>query len=111
MERILKKYNPMTETAFYILLSLTTPKHGYGIIKNIEQLTNGRLKLGSGTIYGTLTKMQQDGLIQVYGDQDRKTIYDVTELGMVILQQEIRRIKEVHQHVLQYEEALVDEKD
>ena len=100
----------MTETAFYILLSLTTPKHGYGIIKNIEQLTNGRLKLGSGTIYGTLTKMQQDGLIQVYGDQDRKTIYDVTELGMVILQQEIRRIKEVHQHVLQYEEAL-DEKD
>ena len=55
--------------------------------------------------------MQQDGLIQVYGDQDRKTIYDVTELGMVILQQEIRRIKEVHQHVLQYEEALVDEKD
>lgn len=110
MERILKKYNPMTETAFYILLSLTTPKHGYGIIKNIEQLTNGRLKLGSGTIYGTLTKMQQDGLIQVYGDQDRKTIYDVTELGMVILQQEIRRIKEVHQHVLQYEEAL-DEKD
>lgn len=110
MERILKKYNPMTETAFYILLSLTTPKHGYGIIKSIEQLTNGRLKLGSGTIYGTLTKMQQDGLIQVYGDQDRKTIYDVTELGMVILQQEIRRIKEVHQHVLQYEEAL-DEKD
>ena len=100
----------MTETAFYILLSLTTPKHGYGIIKNIEQLTNGRLKLGSGTIYGTLTKMQQDGLIQVYGDQDRKTIYDVTELGMVILQQEIRRIKEVHRHVLQYEEAL-DEKD
>ena len=111
MERILKKYNPMTETAFYILLSLTTPKHGYGIIKNIEHLTSGRLKLGSGTIYGTLTKMQQDGLIQVYGDQDRKTIYDVTELGMVILQQEIRRIKEVHQHVLQYEEALVDEKD
>ena len=69
IEKVLKSYLPMTETAFYILLSLKVPRHGYGIIKNVEELTNGRLVLGSGTIYGTLTKMQRDGIISVYSDQ------------------------------------------
>lgn len=104
MQKILKKYNPMTETAFYILLSLTKPHHGYGVIKNIEQLTNGRLKLGSGTIYGTLTKMQQDGLIIVFSDEDRKTIYEITPLGKDVLQQEMARIDEMHQHIIAFRE-------
>lgn len=69
IEKVLKSYLPMTETAFYILLSLKVPRHGYGIIKNVEELTHGRLILGSGTIYGTLTKMQRDGIISVYSDQ------------------------------------------
>ena len=69
LEKVLKSYIPMTETAFYILLSLKVPRHGYGIIKYVEELTEGRLVLGSGTIYGTLTKMQRDGIISVYADE------------------------------------------
>ena len=107
MEKIFKKYDPMTETAFYILFSLTEPRHGYGIIKNIEELTAGRLKLGSGTIYGTLTKMQKDGLIAVFSDGERKTIYEMTALGQRILQQEMNRIKEIHHHILAFEEELL----
>ncbi|MEG0385744.1 MAG: PadR family transcriptional regulator [Solibacillus sp.] len=105
MDKILKKYHPMTETAFYILFSLTEPRHGYGIIKNIEALTNGRLKLGSGTIYGTLMKMQTDELIVLFSDEERKTIYEMTTLGQQVLQQEIQRIKELHDHIMQYEEG------
>ncbi|MGE7023229.1 PadR family transcriptional regulator [Solibacillus cecembensis] len=105
MDKIFKKYHPMTETAFYILFSLTEPRHGYGIIKNIETLTNGRLKLGSGTIYGTLMKMQTDGLIVLFSDEERKTIYEMTTLGQQILQQEMKRIKELYDHIIQFEEG------
>lgn len=107
MDKILKKYHPMTETAFYILFSLREPRHGYGIIKNIEALTNSRLKLGSGTIYGTLTKMQQDGLIQLFSDEERKTIYEITALGKLVLQQEMQRINELHANILRFEEGKV----
>ncbi|WP_093061543.1 PadR family transcriptional regulator [Psychrobacillus sp. OK028] len=94
----------MTETAFYILLSLTEPSHGYGIIKRVEELTNGRLKLGSGTIYGTLTKMQNDGMIIVFSDEKRKTIYEITKLGKNVMQAEIERLKELHKNALSLEE-------
>jgi len=49
----------MTEIAFYILLSLTEPKHGYGIIQHVDKITDGKIKLGSGTVYGTLGKMEK----------------------------------------------------
>lgn len=92
----------MTETAFYILLSLKVPRHGYGIIKHVEQLTEGRLVLGSGTIYGTLTKMQRDGVIAVYADEKRKKVYEVTEVGKALMRAEIVRLKELHANALKY---------
>lgn len=94
----------MTETAFYILLSLTTPRHGYGIIKHVEDLTAGRLILGSGTVYGTLTKMQKDGVIVVFADEQRKTVYEITDTGKQLMNQEIQRLKELHQNALTFEE-------
>lgn len=104
MDKLIKKYVPMTETSFYILLSLTEPRHGYGIIKCVAGLTNDRIKLGSGTIYGTLTKMQKDEMITVFADDRRKTIYEVTELGKQVMQAEMTRLKELHAHVLRFEE-------
>jgi len=94
----------MTETAFYILLSLKVPRHGYGIIKHVEEITKGRLVLGSGTIYGTLTKMQRDGIIAVYADEKRKKIYEVTGVGKELMRFEIVRLKELHANALKFEE-------
>nr|WP_239534459.1 PadR family transcriptional regulator [Priestia taiwanensis] len=102
-EKVLKKYVPMTETAFYILLSLTRPRHGYGIIKHVNEISNGRIQLGSGTVYGTLTKMQKDGVITVFADAERKTVYEVTEIGKVLIRAEITRLKELHHNALTYE--------
>lgn len=104
MGKIIKKYVPMTETAFYILLSLTEPRHGYGIVKRVEELTDGRLTLGSGTIYGTLTKMQRDEIITIYADEKRKTIYEITDLGKQLMQVEMERLKELYNNVLRFEE-------
>ncbi|QFT87912.1 lineage-specific thermal regulator protein [Bacillus sp. THAF10] len=103
IKKILKKYIPMTETAYYILLSLTEPRHGYGIIKHVEEISNGRINLGSGTIYGTLTKMQKDGVITVFSDAERKTVYEITESGKMLITSEIERLKELHGNALKYE--------
>lgn len=94
-EKVLGAYIPMTETAFYILLSLDCPRHGYGIIKFVEELTRGRIRLGSGTVYGTLTRMQKDGIIAVYADEQRRTVYQITPLGLRLLRAEIARVKEL----------------
>ncbi|PKH12235.1 PadR family transcriptional regulator [Planomicrobium sp. MB-3u-38] len=103
IQKMLKKYVPMTETAFYILLSLTEPRHGYGIVKHVEDITAGRLVLGSGTVYGTLTKMQKDGVITVFADEERKTVYEITDAGKELMKAEITRIKEVHRNAIAFE--------
>ena len=63
-QHIKKVYVPMTETAFYILRCLKQPNHGYGIIRTVEKLTDGEIRLAPGTMYGSLSKMEKDGLIQ-----------------------------------------------
>lgn len=104
MVKIISSYLPMTETAFYILLSLRKPRHGYGIMKYIEQLTDGRLVLGSGTVYGTLTKMKRDGIITIVADEHRKTVYEITEAGKTLMRMELQRLKELYQNGLKYGE-------
>ena len=93
----------MRETAFYTLLSLTEPRHGYGIVKHVEKITKGRIRLGSGTVYGTLTKMQKSGIITVYADEKQKTIYAITDIGKTLILHEITRLKELHENALTYE--------
>lgn len=108
IEKVLKKYVPMTETAFYILLSLAKPRHGYGIIKHVEEISGRRIKLGSGTVYGTLTKMQKDSVITVFADEERKKVYEITAIGQILIQTEINRLKELYENALKYEGDFYD---
>lgn len=110
-DKVLKKYVPMTETAFYILLSLAEPRHGYGIVKNVEEISNSRIRLGSGTVYGTLTKMKKDGIITVFADEERKTVYEVTDIGRKLITTEIERLKELYQNALKYGEGFYENKN
>ena len=50
-EALLKKYRPMTETTYYTLLAVTEPRHGYAIMQFVSELTEGRIRLGTGTLY------------------------------------------------------------
>ncbi|MCM3177023.1 PadR family transcriptional regulator [Cytobacillus horneckiae] len=109
IDKVIKKYIPMSETAFYILLSLKKPKHGYGIVKHVEEITFGRIHLGSGTVYGTLTKMQKDGIIAVFADEQRKTVYEMTAIGKFLMAAEVSRLKELYENALKYEEVNDDE--
>ena len=106
LEKLKKKYIPMTETFFYILSAMIEARHGYAVIKYVEEVTQGRIILGSGTIYGTLNKMQRDGLIVLFEDVNRKTVYIISELGKQLLSEEIRRLTLVHSYAKQVEGML-----
>lgn len=71
--------SPLTEASFYILISLTTPLHGYGIMKQVETLSQGRLKLAPGTLYGALSTLQQHRLIRQIDQPDASITPDITE--------------------------------
>lgn len=93
---IRKVYVPMTETAFYILLCLKTPNHGYGVVQTVERLTNGAIRLAPGTMYGSLSKMEKDGLIRFVREEEKRKIYEITALGREVLQTEIARIERLY---------------
>ena len=70
---IKKVYVPMTETGFYILLCLRTPNHGYGIVQKVKELTEDEVVLGPGTMYGSLSKMEKDGLIEFVREEEKRS--------------------------------------
>lgn len=99
-ERIKRVYIPMTETGFYILFCLQKPQHGYGIGLKVKEMTNGEIIISPGTMYGTLSKMEKDGLIKYIYEEDKRKIYLITELGKEILHKEINRIARLYQNSL-----------
>ncbi len=90
--------NPaMTEAVYYILLSLTEPRHGYGIIQNVERLSNGRVRLAAGTLYGAINTLLEKGYIRALPEikDSRKKEYELTQVGRAAILDEISRLEEL----------------
>lgn len=87
----------LTEAVYYILLSLMTPMHGYGIMQNAEELSHGRVKLAAGTLYGAINTMLEKGWITALpGEKNsRKKEYVITDAGRNVLRMEIARLEEL----------------
>ncbi len=100
---IKKVYVPMTETGFYILLCLRKPMHGYSIVQKVDSLTGGEIRLSPGTMYGSLSKMEKDGLIEFVREEDKRKIYAITELGRQVLELEMSRIKRLYNNLKEAE--------
>ena len=98
---IKKVYVPMTETGFYILLCLQEEKHGYGIVQQVEKLTGGEIHLSPGTMYGSLSKMERDGLIRFVREEEKRKIYQITDLGRQVLDWETRRIERLYRNMME----------
>ena len=95
---IKKVYVPMIETGFYILLCLQSPNHGYGVVQMVEKMTDGEIRLSPGTMYGSLSKMEKDKLIQFVREEEKRKLYVITELGNEVLQLEKARIKRLYRN-------------
>ena len=87
----------LTEAVYYILLTLLQPRHGYGIMQEVEGLTGGRLRLAAGTLYGAISTMLDNGWITALpgeGEARRKE-YLITGEGLSVLREELARLEEL----------------
>ncbi|WP_101772233.1 PadR family transcriptional regulator [Peptostreptococcus faecalis] len=87
----------LTEAVYYILLSLKQPLHGYGIMQNVETITEGRVVLAAGTLYGAISSMLEKRWIELVNEEKnkRKKEYVITEIGNLVLERELSRLKEL----------------
>ena len=97
-ERIKRVYVPMTETGFYILFCLQEEMHGYNISQNVKKMTGGAVTISPGTMYGTLSKMEKDGLIAFVREEEKRKLYRITDLGREILTIELQRIERLYRN-------------
>lgn len=96
----MKKSEPMSESFFYILLCLSKgPNHGYGIMQMAETLSDGDVKIGSGTMYGATSNMIKKGWIEEIMSNEpgmeRKRLYQLTSEGKDAFEVEINRLKKM----------------
>ncbi|MBR4866772.1 MAG: helix-turn-helix transcriptional regulator [Clostridia bacterium] len=87
----------LTESTYYILLVLHTPRHGYGIMQEVEHLSAGRVRLAAGTLYGALTSLCDKGWIVPLPsvEDSRRKEYRLTEIGLSVLQNELSRLRQL----------------
>jgi len=88
---------PLSEPVLLILISLADqPRHGYGLIKDIESLSNNRVRMSTGTLFGALRRLLESGLIERFEQDDTvrdKQAYRLTSAGREQLRQEMERMK------------------
>lgn len=87
----------LTEAVYMILLSLREQRHGYSVMQHVAQISNGRVKLCPGTLYGAIgTLVQKEWIINIPGeDKCRRKEYVLTELGRQVLKGESERLEEL----------------
>src|SRR5688572_14640183 len=94
---------PLTPAVFHILLALSSAeRHGYGIMKQVEADSQGKVTMGAGTLYGSLNRMLQAGLVRERDkrvdpamDDERRIYYQITSAGTKALAAELERYKHI----------------
>ncbi len=92
------QYLPLTESTFYIMLSLVDVLHGYGIMQRVEQISQGTVRLGAGTLYGALQTLEKDKLIIMVKEEGRRKCYALTDKGKHVLVGQIERLEIMRQN-------------
>jgi DNA-binding PadR family transcriptional regulator len=90
----LNKYLPLTETTYYILMSLLEPGHGYYIMQKVEELSEGKVRVAAGTMYGAIENLiKQDLITPVASTDPRRKVYLITTVGVDVLKLEAARLR------------------
>lgn len=87
----------LTEGVYYILLALHEPLHGYGIMQKVEEMSEGRVVLAAGTLYGAINSLLEKGWIIPINEEKtkRKKEYTITEMGKEVTKNELQRLEEL----------------
>ena len=89
----IKKYLPLTEATYYIMLALIEPLHGYAVMQKVEQISKGMVRVGPGTLYGVFDTLEAAGLIIMVKEEDRRKSYTLTPKGKKVLLSQIKRFE------------------
>jgi DNA-binding PadR family transcriptional regulator len=89
------EFLPLTFAVYHILVALSEGKrHGYGIIQEVEAQTDGRLRMPPGTLYGAISRLVDQGLIEeIETEEERRRYYQLTDLGLQVMVAEARRLE------------------
>jgi DNA-binding PadR family transcriptional regulator len=93
MDKNINKYLPLTESTAYILLALSKPLHGYGVMQKVEAMSESTVKIGPGTLYGAFSTLESEGMIVKTSEEDRRKSYTLTDKGKQVLKEHIRRVE------------------
>ena len=89
----------LTEAIYYILLALQEPLHGYGIMQKTSSMSNGRLVLSAGTLYGAIANLLEKRWITPCGESSdtdgRRKLYQITDKGQEVLMAAFERLEEL----------------
>jgi DNA-binding PadR family transcriptional regulator len=94
------RYLPLTESTCYIMLTLVEPLHGYAVMKKVEEISKGTVKVGPGTLYGAFTLLEKEGLIVKVKEENRRKSYVLTPKGKKVLMNQIKRLEIMTQNGL-----------
>jgi DNA-binding PadR family transcriptional regulator len=94
------KYLPLTESTYYIMLTLVEPLHGYAVMQKVEAISKGTVKVGPGTLYGAFTSLEKEGLIVKVKEENRRKSYVLTQKGKKALTNQIKRLEIMTQNGL-----------
>ena len=94
---------PLTPAVLHILLALADgERHGYSIMREVTQRTGGQVKMGPGTLYGSIKRMLADGLIEEADerpdpalDDERRRYYRLTNFGLRVMRVEVQRLQQI----------------
>lgn len=94
---------PLTPAAFHILLALAdSERHGYDIMREVDERTEGKVRMGPGTLYGSIKRMLSDGLVQELDerpdpelDDERRRYYRLTDFGFKVATAEAERLAQL----------------
>ncbi|NFN87803.1 PadR family transcriptional regulator [Clostridium sporogenes] len=85
---------PLTETTYYILLSLLDTGYGYVIMEKVKELSNYQVKIAAGTLYGAIENLLKQKLIKFIATEDnRRKVYVITEKGKEVLRLDFERMR------------------
>ena len=87
-----RQYLPLTESMFYVMLSLIEPLHGYGVMQKVEVISRGTVTIGPGTLYGMFTSFESEGLFGLVKEEDRRKSYLLTAKGKRVPARQIERL-------------------
>ena len=90
-----EQFKTLTEPMYYVLLALTKSQHGYSIMQTIQDITDGRVQVGAGTLYTLLGRFESEEIIKQIAEEDRKKIYALTDKGRDVLSAEFKRLNQM----------------